>query len=465
MKTLNKKLKAMAVLLSVVTPLILALPVSADGDLNRKIQQLVHDLSSFKKGEVLKGSETQVYISLGEKHGVVVGSRFEIIRQGDPLKIGDEIIGYEEKKIALTKIDRVRNKMSIGTLTTREEIPRVGDKAYEQRKPIKRIVIAQFSDNQGFNRLTKMIQDKLITIATQRGLQVVERDKLETIMDELKLGYSGLLNTETAKKIGKMTGADAMLLGVISDMGNDISINARTVDMESGENMAAAETEFPNTPLIAKLRNMSVESKSNATRFTPANQVSRNRSGSSKGGVFVDDFKRGPDPAWERVSGDWTMANGRFTVATIQENQPYSVYLSGKKWKNLKLAVEVFSGRAYGWVDICPRAYGPRDRVCFRLGGGYGFQYSGWVVTTKGKEGQIIGKAQQSINENKTVEVVIELVGNVYTAYIDGMLVSEYFDQKYSEGGIALGKWYKDALSHRRSVPRTFDNVKVTPIK
>lgn len=446
----------------------------AESDLSRHANILSEKLTSVKKGEVLKGNGTEVYISLGQKHGVASGNRFQIIRRGSPLKIGEKIVGYEESKIALTKIDRVREEMSIGKILAKIETPNAGDMAYELRKPINRMVIAQFNDNQRFNMLTKTLQEKLITSAINRGVSVVERDQLEKVLAEQQLGYSGLVNIDSAKKIGQLLGADAMLLGSISDLGNSISISTRIVDMESGDSIGAAETELPNTPQIVDLREIPVEANSIIIQPSASKPGSGRQSRSGKkGGDFTDDFTRGPDPAWQSVSGEWTMANGKFTVAAIQEKQPYSAYLSERNWKDMKLIVKVNPGRCpthvshSKYADICPRATGPRDRICFRLGddrGRGGFDSSGWIVTTNGVEGALAGKKEVSVERDKQIEVVIEAVGNVYTAYIDGLKVSDYYDKKFSEGGIALGQHYT-RLYHCDLRPVTFDSVRVTPVK
>lgn len=81
-----------------------------------------------------------------------------------------------------------------------------GIAAYQIRKQVKRLVIGQFSYNQTFNRLTKSLQDKLYTAMSDRGIQVVERDQLERVLEEQKLGYSGLVNINSAKKIGELLG-------------------------------------------------------------------------------------------------------------------------------------------------------------------------------------------------------------------------------------------------------------------
>ncbi len=253
--------KIFFLLAGVVLILSQAVTGYAGTDLNQQIDILADKLASTSKADVVKGNETQVYIAIGQNDGVLPGNKFEIVRLGEALKIGDEIIGYEETAVAEVEVTRAREKVSICKVLSKTVVPKAGDKAHQLRKAINSLVVGQFSYNQSFNRLTKSLQEKLVTAMAGKGMQVVERDQLERVLKEQKLGYSGLINTNSAKKIGQLLGADGMLLGAINDMGNSITINARLVDMETGKTVSASEVELPKTPLIAQLLDIPVEDK------------------------------------------------------------------------------------------------------------------------------------------------------------------------------------------------------------
>jgi len=260
--------------------LTLAPSVMAAIDLDQQVDSLSKKLTSFSKGEVLKSTDSQVYISLGLNQGIQPGNRFEIIRQGEALKVDDEIIGWEETKIAEVEVSRARDRVSICKILEKTELPKVGDKAYQLRKNVTSIVVAQFSYNQAFNQLTKNLQDKLFTAMSNRGMQVTERDQLEKVLKEQKLGYSGLININSAKKIGNLLGADGIMLGTVNDMGDAININARIVDLEIGKAITAAEVELPKTPLIVQLLDTLVEDKPFVTGSRSDSQ-SHNKAGKS----------------------------------------------------------------------------------------------------------------------------------------------------------------------------------------
>lgn len=259
-------------ILVVIFLLAIVIQAQAATDFNKPIDMLAKKLTSSSKGEVLKSIDSKVYISLGQNQGILPGNRFEIVRQGEPLKIGNEVIGYEETGVAEVEVVRSREKMSICKILDKREPPKAGDKAYQLTPQINDLMVAQFSYNQAFNSFTKSLQAKLNTIMSNRGMQVVERDQLEKVLKEQKLGYSGLINMNTAKKIGQLLGAQGMILGTVSDMGDNITINARLVDIEFGKTITASEVDLPKTPIIAQLLDKPVED----TSFVSGNSSMKN---------------------------------------------------------------------------------------------------------------------------------------------------------------------------------------------
>ena len=51
-----------------------------------------------------------------------------------------------------------------------------------------------------------------------KGIMLVERERLDDVMKELKLGMSGLVDEETAAEIGRLAGCDYMLMGSITNL-------------------------------------------------------------------------------------------------------------------------------------------------------------------------------------------------------------------------------------------------------
>ncbi|MEK7747389.1 MAG: FlgO family outer membrane protein, partial [Elusimicrobiota bacterium] len=73
---------------------------------------------------------------------------------------------------------------------------------------------------------------------------VVERAALEKLLDEQRLHLTGLIDPDTAVKMGHLIGAKTVLLGSVEEIGGKYLVNARLVDADSGEVAAATHEEF-----------------------------------------------------------------------------------------------------------------------------------------------------------------------------------------------------------------------------
>ena len=66
--------------------------------------------------------------------------------------------------------------------------------------------------------------------------RLVERARLSRILDELELSHAPTFNEDTAKRIGRMSGADIVIISSYAEIGTKImEINAKAVSVETGE--------------------------------------------------------------------------------------------------------------------------------------------------------------------------------------------------------------------------------------
>jgi len=80
------------------------------------------------------------------------------------------------------------------------------------------------------------LQQMLITeLAVNSQLRLVERSRLKSLLEEQDIGASGRVDAGTAARIGKLIGARYMILGGFIDWYSDFRIDARIVDVETGE--------------------------------------------------------------------------------------------------------------------------------------------------------------------------------------------------------------------------------------
>jgi len=84
--------------------------------------------------------------------------------------------------------------------------------------------------------LRKGLAQMLISdLSALDGVRLVERDRLEEILGELKLAQSGKIDPATAAKVGKLLGARYMVLGGYFDLMNTLRADARVVEVETGK--------------------------------------------------------------------------------------------------------------------------------------------------------------------------------------------------------------------------------------
>ncbi len=107
--------------------------------------------------------------------------------------------------------------------------------------------------------LGSYLSEELTTLLVQVGkFEVVERSQLDRILSELKLDRSGLIDAETAKKVGKLAGADALLTGTVTDLANSVGVNCRVIDGLSGKILGAAQTKIAKDADVTKILAISV---------------------------------------------------------------------------------------------------------------------------------------------------------------------------------------------------------------
>lgn len=106
----------------------------------------------------------------------------------------------------------------------------------------KTIAVAGFSYSDGrLSRDGHVISERFTTeLINRKAMRVVERDKIEKVLGELKLQNSGAIDRESAKKVGGMLGADLLVVGGMVELpGKVLELNIRMASVESGEALAA----------------------------------------------------------------------------------------------------------------------------------------------------------------------------------------------------------------------------------
>lgn len=105
--------------------------------------------------------------------------------------------------------------------------PRMAVKPGYDFSKIKRIAVLQFDGEKG-----SAVADVFILELMKKGIDVMERSKIESILKEQELSVSGLIDPSTAKVVGKIFGVDAIVTGSISQY---LPAQKRTVIFSPGD--------------------------------------------------------------------------------------------------------------------------------------------------------------------------------------------------------------------------------------
>ncbi|MFA6004362.1 MAG: FlgO family outer membrane protein [Elusimicrobiota bacterium] len=117
-------------------------------------------------------------------------------------------------------------------------------------QPIKQAAVLSFPYHDGaYSSGSTIIQERLTTVLVQGGkFSVVERNLLKKALEEMKLDQSGVIDSASTKELGKLLGADAVVLGTLNDLAPDqTEINARIIQTETGKILAAASAKIERT--------------------------------------------------------------------------------------------------------------------------------------------------------------------------------------------------------------------------
>ena len=114
-------------------------------------------------------------------------------------------------------------------------------------RPPPTVAVSYFDNNTGkaeYDPLAKGLADMLITDLGQvRALRIVEREKLNQILTELKLSRSKFIDPKTAQRLGKGLAAQFVLSGGYTLVADTIRIDARVFNVETGAVLTSEKVE------------------------------------------------------------------------------------------------------------------------------------------------------------------------------------------------------------------------------
>ena len=174
------------------------------------------------------GNYVQVTIVFDYTDGLTAGSP----DRGLPQRITSIAFGSEQVRMSVDDAIRFLGKEVVNRVRSR-------------KTPVVVVTSDFVRADKRVTLLGRFLNDKLTAeIFLASDFEVVERRRLKEILDELGLHMSGLVDNESVKKVGLMSGADVVVVGDILDLGNAFKANIRLVDVGTGAVVSANSAIF-----------------------------------------------------------------------------------------------------------------------------------------------------------------------------------------------------------------------------
>ncbi len=117
-----------------------------------------------------------------------------------------------------------------------------------------RLAVMAFAENGKLARekeLGAAVQAELHSKLSKKGWQMVERARLADILKEIELAQTGILEDAKAAEVAELAGADVLIIGSVSEVGDRYLINARAVSQKNATTIASEQVEVSSAYLIA----------------------------------------------------------------------------------------------------------------------------------------------------------------------------------------------------------------------
>jgi TolB-like protein len=102
--------------------------------------------------------------------------------------------------------------------------------------------------------LGRFVAERLTTLLSQHPqCQLIERRRLDMVLNELKFSMSELVDPAKAKKLGQMLGVQGLVLGSVTDLGGTADVDARIIDIQTNVSLPGASASIVQDEVVKKL--------------------------------------------------------------------------------------------------------------------------------------------------------------------------------------------------------------------
>jgi hypothetical protein len=127
------------------------------------------------------------------------------------------------------------------------------------------VAVVDFTDLHGnVTELGRFLAERVsVSLASEIGSQggnvaIIDRTHLKAILQEHKLAASGIIDTQTARQVGRIAGADTLITGTLTPFGDTVNLTVKALNAETAILVTSASADIPKTKAIEELLNREI---------------------------------------------------------------------------------------------------------------------------------------------------------------------------------------------------------------
>lgn len=280
------------------------------------------------------------------------------------------------------------------------------------------VAVLDFDSIGSEEHLGKAVSEIMRTELISTGqFRVLERSQLDKALTEQKLQQSGIIDNKSVVELGKLLGANFIIIGSVVKMGSAYTINSRMIDMKTGEATLGRNVTGNDLNFLANLSHTLLESLFGSySKLNVSPLFEEHFRDNVHGWYLVND----QDKRFEIAIGKYIIESKRGGSWVSQRRIPLNQSADFK----IDMTVQKISGTdEYGFG----MSWGSKDVHNYYM---FVITGSGYFIHERidnGKSERILSKLEDSINKGSGASnaLSIQKTGNYLEFYINNKLVGK----------------------------------------
>jgi len=157
--------------------------------------------------------------------------------------------------------------------------------------------LANNSDRTDLDRAGSSLADVATSeLSSRPGIAIVERQRLDDVLSELRLSATAVVDSATAARAGRMLGANYMAFGSFSKLGGRWLLTMRVVRVETGQIVAAVTEGAEEEGALESMSRKAIrETVSTLTPLSPVRPEPENGPSSAESDILIPNGSPRPD--------------------------------------------------------------------------------------------------------------------------------------------------------------------------